>query len=82
MIRLCTDQSSITILVAGAPGLRREPGTFPTGGKGPDHYTPSWEGVAKLLYKRELPSRIAFVGFPAPIKSNFSREKIRFLFNY
>jgi hypothetical protein len=31
--------------VAGAPGPRREPGTFRTAVKGPDHY-PSWEVVA------------------------------------
>jgi hypothetical protein len=31
--------------VAGAPGPLREPGTFPTARKGPDHYL-SWEVVA------------------------------------
>jgi hypothetical protein len=32
--------------VAGEPGPRREPGTYPTGGKGP---APSWEVVAEML---------------------------------
>jgi hypothetical protein len=35
-------------IVAGGPGPRREPGTFPTAGKGPDHYL-SWEVVAEML---------------------------------
>jgi hypothetical protein len=35
-------------LVAGAPGPRREPATFLTERKGPNHY-PSWEVVAERL---------------------------------
>jgi hypothetical protein len=41
---LCTGQS-LEPLVEGAPGPRREPGTFRTPRKGPDHY-PSWEVFA------------------------------------
>jgi hypothetical protein len=41
--------------VAGAPGPRRELGTFPSGGKGPDHY-PCWEIVAEMLYMPKLTS--------------------------
>jgi hypothetical protein len=51
--------------------LRREPGTFPTAGKGPGHY-PSWEVVAEMPYGRDfLPHvelwhsipRVAFLAF-------------------
>jgi hypothetical protein len=44
-----TDQSSINTN-KGAPRPRREPGAYPTRGKGPDHNPPSWEIVAEMLY--------------------------------